>query len=68
LVFERRLLRRRFDPTQKTNGEWRQKTKEELENLINHENIVRHIKSKRLSWVGYVEKMPDERVVKSIFK
>jgi len=49
LVFERRLLGRIFGPTQKTNGELRQKTNEELENLINHENIVRHIKSKRLS-------------------
>jgi len=68
LVFERRLFRRIFGPTQKTNGEWRQRTNEELENLINHENIVRHIKSKRLSWVGHVERMPDERVVKSIYK
>ena len=66
LVFERRLLRRIFGPTQKTNGEWRQKTNEELEKLINHENIVRHIKGK--SWVGHVERMPDERVVKSIYK
>jgi len=65
---ERRLLRRIFSPTQKRNGEWRQKTNEELENLINHENIVRHIKSKRLSWVGHVERMTDERVVKSIYK
>jgi len=44
------------------------KTNEELENLINHENIVRHIKSKRLSWVGHVERMPDKRVVKRIYK
>jgi len=36
--------------------------------LINHENIIRHIKSKGLSWVGHVERMPDERVVKSIYK
>ena len=36
--------------------------------LINHENIVRHIKSRRLRWVGHVERMPDERVVKSIYK
>jgi len=55
LVFERRLLRRIFGLTQKTNGEWRQKTNEELENLINHETILRHIKSKRLSWVGHVK-------------
>jgi len=44
------------------------KTNEELEKLISHENIVRHIKSKRLSWVGHVERMSDERVVKSIYK
>jgi len=68
LVFERRLLRGIFGQTQKTNGEWRQKTNEELENLIKYENIVRHIKSKRLSWVGHVERMPDERAVKSIYK
>jgi len=30
LVFEMRLLRRIFGPTQKTNGEWREKTNEEL--------------------------------------
>jgi len=52
LVFERRLLRRTFGPRQKTNGEWRQKTNEELENLINHENIVRHIKSKETELGG----------------
>ena len=45
LVFERWLLKRIFCGTQKTNGEWRQKTDEKLEKLINHENIVRHIKS-----------------------
>jgi hypothetical protein len=47
LIFERR--RRIFDPTQKTDGEWRLKTNEELENAIRYENIVRHIKNKRLS-------------------
>jgi len=39
LVFERRILRRIFDPTQKANGEWRLKTNEELENAIGYENI-----------------------------
>jgi len=43
-------LRRIFGPTQKADGEWRLKTNEELENAIRYENIVRHIKSKRLSW------------------
>jgi hypothetical protein len=68
LVFERRILRWIFGPTQKANGEWTLKTNEELENIIRHENIVRCIKSKRLSWLGHLERMPDERVSKSIYK
>ena len=68
LVFERRILRRTFGPTQKANGEWRLKTNEELEHTIGYENIVRHIKSKRLSWLGHVERMPNERVAKTIYK
>ena len=68
MVFERRILRRIFGPTQKADGEWRLKTNEELENAIRYENIVRHIKSKRLSWLGHVERMPNERVAKTICK
>jgi hypothetical protein len=41
LVFERRILRRIFGPTQKADGEWRRKVNE-LENAIRYENIVRH--------------------------
>jgi hypothetical protein len=36
------------------------KTNEELENAIRYENMVRHIKSKRLSWLGHVERMSNE--------
>jgi hypothetical protein len=68
MVFERRILRRIFGPTQTTDGEWRLKTNEELENAIRYENIVRHIKSKRLSWLGHVERMQNERVAKAIYK
>ena len=31
LVFERKILRRIFGPTQKANGDWRLKTNDELE-------------------------------------
>ena len=34
-VFERKVFRRIFGPTQKANGEWRLKTNEELEKAIN---------------------------------
>jgi hypothetical protein len=68
LVFERKILRRIFGPTQKADGEWRLQTNEELENAIRYENIVRHMKSKRLSWLGHVERMSNERVPKIIYK
>jgi hypothetical protein len=56
LVFERRILRKIFCPTQKADGEWRLKTNEELENAIRYENIVRHIKSKKVELVGTYRK------------
>jgi hypothetical protein len=68
MVFERRILRKIFGQTQKADGEWRLKTNEELENAIRYENILRHIKSKRLSWLRHVEGMPNERVAKTIYK
>jgi hypothetical protein len=67
LVFERTILRR-FGPTQKADGEWRLKTNEELQNAIRYENIVRHIKSKKLSWFGHVERMSNEIVSKTTYK
>ena len=35
---------------------------------INNENIVKYIKYKRLSWLGHVERMNNERVAKTIYK
>jgi hypothetical protein len=68
LVFERRILRRIFGPTQKADREWRLKTNEELENAIRYGNIVRHIKNKRLSWLEHVERISNDRVAKNIHK
>ena len=43
-------------------------TNEELDKLIKHKNIVNYIKAQRLSWFGHVQRMPDTRTVKKIFK
>jgi hypothetical protein len=67
LVFERKILRRIFEPT-KENQRRRIKTNEELDKLIKHKNIVNYIKAQRLSWFGQVQRMPDARTVKKIFK
>jgi hypothetical protein len=66
LVFERKILRRIFGPT---NGKqiWRVKTNEELDKLIKHKNIINYIKAQRLSWFGDVQRMPDTRKIKKIF-
>jgi len=66
LVFEKRILRRIFGPT-KGNQMWRVKTNEELDKPIKHKNIINYIKAQRLSWVGHVQRMPDNRTVKKIF-
>jgi hypothetical protein len=65
LVFERKILRGIFGPT-KGNQLWRVKTKEELDNLIRHKNIVNHIKAQRLSWFGHIQRMPDTRTAKKL--
>ena len=41
---------------------------EELDKLIKHENIVNCIKAQRLSWFGHIERMPQARATKKIFK
>jgi len=67
LVFERKVLRRIFGPM-KENQICRIKTNEELDKLIKHKNIVKCIKAQRLSWFGQVQRIPDTRTVKKIFK
>jgi hypothetical protein len=55
LVFERRVLRKIYGPSQDNDGAWRIKTNEESENRIKKKNIVRFIKSRcRLRWAAHV--------------
>jgi hypothetical protein len=65
LVFERKILRRIFEP--KKNQIWRVKTNEESYKLIKHKNIINYIKVQTLSCFGHVKGMPDTRTVKKIF-
>jgi len=67
LVFERKILRGIFGPT-KESEIWRIKINEELDKPIKHKNMVSHIKAQKLSWFGHVQRMPDTRTVKKIFK
>jgi len=67
LVFERKILGGIFGTT-KGNQTWRIKNNEELDKLTKHENIVNYIKAQRLSWFGHIQRMPEARAAKKIFK
>ena len=63
-VFENMVLRRIFGPRRdEVKGEWRRLHNEELNDLYSSPNIVRVIKSRRMSWAGHVARMCEERGV-----
>jgi hypothetical protein len=65
-VFERKILRRKYGPKYE-NGEWRMRTYRELEEMSKGENIVKWIQGQRISWLGHLERMEENRMPKMIF-
>ena len=68
MVFERKVLRKIFGPTKERDGTWRIKTNDELDILIRHKNIINYIKVQRLGWFDHLHRMPEERMVKKVYK
>jgi hypothetical protein len=63
-VFENRMLRRVFGPKrEEVTGEWRKLHNEELNDLHSLPNIVRVVKSRRMSWAVHVARMGEDRGV-----
>jgi hypothetical protein len=56
-------LRRIFGPKREEDGSWRKLHNDELHSLYSSPNIVRVIKSRRLSWAGHVARMGEGRGV-----
>jgi hypothetical protein len=58
------VLRGTFEPKRdEVKREWRKLHNEELNDLYTSPNIVRVIKSRRVSWAGHVAQMGEERGV-----
>jgi hypothetical protein len=68
MLSERRVLRKIFGPTKERDGTWRIKTDDELDKLIRHKNTINYINAQRLSWFGHLHRMPEERMVKRVYK
>jgi hypothetical protein len=63
-VFENRVLRRIFGPKRdEVTEEWRKLHNEELHDQYCSQNIVRLIKSRRISWAGHLVRMGDRKGV-----
>jgi hypothetical protein len=58
------VLRRVFGPKRdEVTGKWRKLYNEELNDLYSLPNIVRVVKSRRMSWAGHVARMGKDRGV-----
>jgi hypothetical protein len=68
MLFERKVLRRNFGPTKERDVTWRIKANDKLDELIRRKYIINHIKAQRLSWFGHLHRMPEEGMVKTVYK
>ena len=63
LIFERKIIRRIYGPKYE-NGERKSRANRELEEMSKGENIVKWMKEKRMSWLGHLERMSEDRMPK----
>ena len=66
LILERKIFSRIYG-LKYENGEWESRTNRELEEMSKGENIVKWIKGQRISWLGRLERMEEDRMPKKIF-
>jgi hypothetical protein len=66
LIFERKIFRRIYGAKYE-DGEWEIRTNRELEEFSKGENLVKLIKGQTISWLGHLERMEEDGMLKKIF-
>jgi len=66
IIFERKIFRRIYGAKYE-NGEWKSRTNREIEAMSKGGNIIKLIKGQRMSWLGHLERMEEDRMPKKIF-
>jgi hypothetical protein len=67
LAFERKIIRGIYSLKYK-NGKWKTRTNRELEEVSKGENIVKWIKGQRISCLGHLERMEENRMPRKGWK
>jgi hypothetical protein len=67
MVFENRVLRKKFGPKRdEVTGGWRKLHNDELRDFYSSPSIIRIIKSRRMRWAGHVTRMGAKKDVYGI--
>jgi hypothetical protein len=61
------IVRRIYGPVRQ-GREWRIRNNEEIDNIIRKKDMVRFVKARRISWVGHVERMEENRMPKRVIR
>jgi hypothetical protein len=61
--FKRKLFRKLYGPKYE-DGECKSRTNRKIEELNKEENIVKWLKGQRISWLGHLERMEEDRMPK----
>ena len=60
------MFRRIYGPKYE-NAEWKSRMNRELEEMSKGENTVKCLKGQRISWLGHLDRMEEDRMPRKIF-